>query len=120
MEDVSINPYSSNFSFCFNGVQIFFNVSTPHHKVLKNRNLGHYIVFIVNPRENFDFVAPNNSEKGVKTRKLIRNRVLSYNNEVIPSELGFFSDSNNFEWKQYTLPEPNVENLKECPFKVKK
>ncbi|MBR7059391.1 MAG: YqcI/YcgG family protein [Neisseriaceae bacterium] len=63
IDDIPKDPQSSGFTFCFNKVQLFFNVSCPHHIVLKNRNLGDNITFIVNPRENFDFVAPNNTKK---------------------------------------------------------
>lgn len=56
----------------------FFNVSCPHHKILKNRNLGDFITFVINPRENFDYVAPKNSEKGRKIRKTIRDRVVKF------------------------------------------
>ncbi|MBR7059390.1 MAG: YqcI/YcgG family protein [Neisseriaceae bacterium] len=48
----------------------------------------------------------------------MRKRVSEYNNGIIPSELGFFGDANNLEWKQYTLSEPNTKNLEKCPFKV--
>lgn len=61
-----MNPNNSTWSFCFNEVELFFNISCPHHQIFKNRNLGDFITFIVNPRENFDYVANGNKKQGVK------------------------------------------------------
>ena len=32
----------------------------------KNRNLGAYIAFVINPRENFDFVASGSKKSGIR------------------------------------------------------
>lgn len=42
-------------------------MSFKHHYDLKSRNLGKNLTFIINPRENFDFVA--SGKKGTKIRK---------------------------------------------------
>lgn len=82
----------------------------------KNRNLCAYIAFVINPRENFDFVASGSKKSGIKGRERIRKRVKDYNNGSIPKELGFFGDEDNRECRQYTLQEER-EIFKVCPFR---
>ncbi len=60
---IPANPNDSAWSFCFNAVELFFNISCPHHQIFKNRNLGDFITFIVNPRENFDYVAKGDKKQ---------------------------------------------------------
>jgi hypothetical protein len=53
--------------------------------------LGDFIAFVINPRENFDYVAPKNSEKGRKTRKTIRDRIIKIYRFFCQKELGFLA-----------------------------
>ncbi|MFW1675384.1 YqcI/YcgG family protein [Acinetobacter baumannii] len=117
-KDIPTDPNDSQWTFCFDEVQLFFNMSCPHHEYLKSRNLGTHITFVVNPRQNFDAIASMNSAKGLSIRQSIRERVRQYNNGYVPSELGFFGDDNNLEWKQYQLNEPDSKFAKTCPFAV--
>ena len=111
--NIPIEPSDPNWCFCFNGVQTFINMSSSSHQILKSRNLGDNLVFVVNPRENFDFVA--SGEKGKKIRTQIRNRVSSYNNGYVPPELGFYGDGSK-EWLQYQLEEKGMPRPSKCPF----
>lgn len=113
---VPTDPQDSRWSFCFDGLQLFFNMSCPHHFQLKSRNLGQRITFVVNPRENFDRIASVKSMKGVKVRETIRGRVRIYNGGLVPPELGFFGDDKNLEWKQYLLNEPDTTPPETCPW----
>lgn len=117
--DVPTDPSDSQWSFCFDGVQLFFNMNCPHHDLLRNRQLGKRIVFIVNPRKNFDAIANLHSDKGVGVRQTIRERVRAYNHGDVPSELGFFGDPGNLEWKQYLLTEPGAQRPTSCPLAVR-
>ncbi len=90
LEHIPTNPNDSAWSFCFNEVELFFNISCPCHQIFKNRNLGNFIAFVVNPRENFDYVASGSKKQGVNVREIIRNRVKKYNNGYLPQSLGFF------------------------------
>lgn len=119
-KNVSINPSESKWSFCFNEVPLFINMSTNKHKILKSRNLGHSLVFIVNPRENFDFVASIKTKSGQLIREKIRSRVVNFNNHPLPVDLGFYGNSDNLEWKQYQLTENGLERPSKCPFHNKK
>ncbi|ECE0486474.1 YqcI/YcgG family protein [Salmonella enterica subsp. enterica] len=113
-ENVPTNPDSVDWSFCFNGVQFFINMSVKDHRILRNRNLGSHLTFVINARENFDAVANGNTTGGRIIRERIRDRVRIYNGGVLPSELGFYGQ--DLEWEQYQLAEPGLIKPKQCPF----
>lgn len=118
LSDIPLDPNNHKWCLCFNGVQLFVNISASEHKVLKSRNLGKNTCLVINPREIFDYVAPLSRPKGVKIRDKIRQRVVDYNNENYPKELGFFGDKNNLEWKQYQLSEEGALVNVICPLKL--
>lgn len=60
---IPLDTDSPQWCFCFQDIELFINVSCPHHDMYKNRNLGAYIAFVINPRENFDFVASGSKKK---------------------------------------------------------
>lgn len=119
-DSIPEDPECSEWTFCFNNIELFINVSCPGHKKIRSRNLGNNIVFVINPRKHFDIVANVNDPKGVKIREKIRSRVRVYNDDESPLELGFYGDNNNREWKQYALHEPGSAVLVSCPLKMKK
>lgn len=114
------DPGESAWSFCFAGIELFFNVSCPGHTQLRSRNLGKRAVFIVNPRAHFDILASHNDPKGVRIREKIRTRVSHYNNGYVPAELGFYGQENSLEWQQYLLNEPGALNPASCPLHIHK
>ncbi|MDP9835569.1 FPC/CPF motif-containing protein YcgG [Neorhizobium huautlense] len=116
-DGVATAPDDPDWCFCFNGVQLFVNMSTPDHVALRSRNLGQFLTLIINPRENFDVVACADSRSGRLVRDNIRRRVAAYNGGAVPHELGFYGDPDNREWLQYQLEEPGLERPAECPFK---
>lgn len=118
-ENVPKDPNNYLWSFCFNGVQLFINISTPLNKFHRSRNLGAGMVFVINPRENFDFVAGNNAS-GQKIRDNIRARCEVYDGIPASPALGFYADESNLEWKQYHASEAGGLDITECPFHVKK
>ena len=115
--DVPLSPDTPEWSFCFNGIQLFINMSSPEHVVLKSRKLGRYLVFVINPRENFDRVASQETRSGRLVRQNIRNRVELYNGVAAPADLGFFGSKDNREWRQYHLVEPGLDGSSVCPFR---
>ncbi|HGG6556696.1 TPA: YqcI/YcgG family protein [Salmonella enterica subsp. diarizonae serovar 61:i:z] len=119
-DSIPEDPECSEWTFCFNDIELFINISCPGHKKIISRNLGDNIIFVVNPRKHFDIVANANDPKGVKIREKIRSRVKIYNNDDSPLELGFYGDHNNREWKQYALHEPGSDMPASCPLKIKK
>ncbi|EFE9533697.1 YqcI/YcgG family protein [Escherichia coli] len=118
-EHIPLNPDSNEWSFCFNGVELFVNISCPNHTKIKSRNLGNNIVFVINPRTHFDIVANLNDPKGIKIRETIRGRSTKYNEGITPIELGFYGSEDNREWKQYALHEPGTPIVENCPLKIK-
>lgn len=119
-DSVPAEAEDSEWSFCFGGVELFINVSCPNHTQLKSRSLGDHIVFVINPREHFDILASHKAPKGVKIREKIRNRVSHYNEGYVPSELGFYGEEDNLEWKQYILSEHDSKSASRCPLHIKK
>lgn len=115
-EAVARDPDHHSWCFCFNGVQLFVNMSTPEHHLLRSRNLGDYLTFVINPRENFDAVASLQTRSGQLVRETIRRRVSDYNEGAVPAELGFYGDEDNREWRQYQLEEPRLPRPARCPF----
>lgn len=115
-ENVPSDPESPEWSFSFNSIPLFINMSTKDHKVLRNRNLGSHLTFVINARENFDAVANGQTKGGRLARERIRKRVKKYNNGAVPSELGFYGEEDNLEWKQYQLSEEGLERPSKCPF----
>jgi FPC/CPF motif-containing protein YcgG len=89
-KDIPLSPEDNKWSFCFNGVQLFINMSSYEHKILHSRNLGRHLTFVINPRENFDIVANLKSKGGRKIREKIRTKVSIYNCGIVSKELGFY------------------------------
>lgn len=115
-EDVPQDPHDPAWAFCFNAMPLFVNMSFPGHSRMKSRHLGDHTVFVINPRESFDEVASAHSESGQRIRAKIRQRVVHYNEGVMPQTLGFFGQPDNYEWQQYQLQEPGSLDPPRCPF----
>ncbi len=118
-ENIPTDPEDANWSYVFNGVPLFINMSSPKHVELRSRNLGSYLTFVINPRENFDAVASIHTKSGRMVRDHIRSRVKSYNNGHVPQELGFYGEKENKEWIQYQLSESGITRPLICPLHIK-
>ena len=115
-DEIPDDPDNPAWCFCFNGVQLFINMSSGEHKRLRNRNLCDFMTLAINPRENFDAVASLNTRQGRLLRENIRRRLEKYNNGFVPPELGFYGEESNKEWKQYQLEEEGMKRPDRCPF----
>ena len=113
---VATDLHSEQWSFCFKGMPLFINMSFPSHRLMKSRNLGPHIVFVVNPRENFDHVAAGDSISGQRIRARIRARAEAYNEGALSLSLGVFGEPGSLEFKQYQLEEPGSLTHAQCPF----
>lgn len=118
-EDIATSPDSPEFTFCFQGIQLFINISCPSHSSMRSRNLGRQVTLVINPRENFDHVAGAHSVSGLKIREKIRNRVQQFNDGLSPPTLGFYGDEDSLEWRQYQLEEPGGLYASVCPLKIR-
>ncbi|MDU8927292.1 YqcI/YcgG family protein [Alisedimentitalea sp. MJ-SS2] len=112
-ETVAPNPQDPFWSFCFDGLQLFVNMSAPAHVTRKSRNLGRYLTLVINPRERFDIVAGDTPE-GQRTRARIRARAEAYDGIPHSPRLGSYQKG-ELEWVQYALPDDNDTPLGSCP-----
>lgn len=112
------DPEHHLWTFCFNKVQLFINISAPLHKFHRSRNLGAGLVLVVNPRENFDYVAGNNPA-GERIRDIIRSRCVEYDGVPLSPSIGFYNNANNSEWKQYQISEKGGLSSSKCPVHIK-
>lgn len=117
-EAIPTDLNSEHWSFSFMGMPLFINMSFPKHRVMKSRNLGTHIVFVINPRDNFDQVAAGNSLSGQRIRARIRSRSEAYNEGIKSQTLGVFGERGSLEFKQYQLEEPGSLNHEQCPFRM--
>lgn len=117
-EKVATDPNSSSWSMCFNGMQLFCNMSNPAHQIRRSRNLGEHFILVINPRERFDIFA-GDTPSGRKVRSNIRDRIFHYDGVPHSSHLGSFG-AGGIEWYQYGLIEDNTERTNKCPFKFMK
>lgn len=113
--DVSVEPESPFWSFCFAGMQLFVNMSAPLHERRKSRNLGRYFTLVINPRERFDIVAGATPE-GQRVRSIIRGRSEAYDGLLHSPLLGSYQKG-ELEWVQYALAEDNQQAFPSCPFR---
>jgi len=117
-EHTPTNPEHHLWSFCYAGMQMFVNVSAPYQRERPSRNLGQGLVFIINPRENFDIVAGDN-DAGHKVRALIRKRIAKYDGLPASEDLGTYGNLTNREWRQYIAGEANAPLPAACPLKIR-
>lgn len=101
-------------TFCYNGVSLFVNMSAPAHENRRSRNVGDSFALILQPRAGFDEVAGNNP-KGNQVRRMIRARIGRYDKIGPSPALGSYGDGATLEWKQYALLDHNEPNNAKCP-----
>lgn len=114
--DVPTSPGEPAWSMCFQGMQLFVNMSAPAHRQRLSRNLGSRFALVINPRERFDVFA-GDTPSGRNTREIIRQRVDRYDRVPRSPLLGSFGGE-SLEWTQYSLPDDNAaaSSLEACPF----
>ena len=117
-DEVATDPNSNSWSMCFNGMQLFCNMSNPAHCIRRSRNLGEHFILVINPRERFDIFA-GDTPSGRKVRSNIRDRIARYDGAPHSLQLGSYGASGT-EWHQYGLIEDNIERTDKCPFKFMK
>lgn len=115
-EDIAQSPEQQTWSMCFAGMPIFCNMSSPHHKIRRSRNLGRHFKMVINPRERFDVFA-GETPAGRKARANVRNRVEKYDGMSHAPQLASYQ-AGGLEWQQYGLPDTNQRTTSECPFKT--
>ena len=116
---VSTDPDHPLWSFCLAGSPLFVNISSPAHRQRQSRNLGSALTLIIQLREGFDLVAPD-TPAGRRVRGTIRDRLAAFDELPVYSELGYYKDPRNREWKQYGIPDGPEPQITRCPFRMRK
>lgn len=95
-------------------MQLFVNISSPHHVARRSRSLGRHLALVINPRERFDVFA-GDTLSGRNTRSKIRHRIEPFDRMPHAPQLGWFG-TGSLEWSQYGLPDDNFTVPTRCPF----
>ena len=117
--EIPKDPNHKDWSFCHSGEQLFINISSPFHEEHHARNLGSSLTFVVNPRKNFDIVAPRGAQ-GERVRALIQEKARVYEHRSAATPVAFYGDKGHLEWKMYALEESQAPLPKICPLNLKK
>lgn len=112
-DTVATEPDKPFWSMCYDGMQLFVNMSCPAHRRRQSRNLGDHFALVVNPRERFDIVAGDTPE-GNRVRAAIRARCVTYDGMPHAPQLGSYQKG-EIEWAQYALGEDNAPPAGRCP-----
>jgi FPC/CPF motif-containing protein YcgG len=101
--DEPVHPEDPRWTFWFDGVDFFFNFSTPSHVLRRSRNLGPCFTIVTQSRSSFDLLGASSA----RSRALIRQRIAHY--DAIPPHpaLGEFGSPGNRELMQYFLGDTN-------------
>ncbi len=81
----------------------------------RSRRMRLSYLWLVQARDGFDMIA-GDTDRGRKARRLIREKLASYDGLPIYPELGHYGRPDNREWKQYFVPETNELITTACPF----
>ena len=107
------DPY---WEFAFCGIAMFVFGVAPTYKFRKSRNLGDGMMIFFQPRNVFDGIE-GDTAAGARARKVIRDRLLVWDEVAPHPHLGNYGHASSLEWKQYFLPDDNSPITSECPFK---
>ena len=117
-EGIPSDPRDPYWEFVFDGTPMFIFEATPAYQLRRSRNLGSGMVVLFQPRQVFDDIEGENPA-GIKTRKLIRERLSVWDQMEAHPNLGSYGDPSNQEWKQYFLPDDNTPVTEQCPLHFK-
>ncbi|MBP1880277.1 YqcI/YcgG family protein [Agrobacterium rubi] len=117
--EIPTDPDDPLWSFCFNGCQLFINITSPVLGKHRSRVLSNSLVFTIQPRTNFDIVAGRNTSFGLKVRQKIRERWMKYDGLDSADQLSMYGDEHNREWLQYFLYSDQHPSPSRCPLHIK-
>ena len=111
------DPESPDWSFCFGGVPFFINFKTPYHQRRLSRRSLHAYTWLVQARDGFDLIA-GDTVRGRAARRVIREKLMLYDDVPAFPSLNHYGRPENLEWKQYFVPETNDPITNGCPLSV--
>ncbi|MGD6959530.1 YqcI/YcgG family protein [Rossellomorea aquimaris] len=112
-EDIAKDPHHHTWEFCFDGEPYFAFCSTPAHTMRKSRYFPYFLVAF-QPRWVFDEIN-SSTAFGQKLKKVIRKRLIEYDEADPHPSLKWYGQEDNYEWKQYYLSDDD-SSLSKCPF----
>ena len=113
---ISPDPEHPTWEFCFQDVPYFVYCATPEHRHRKSRSFP-FMLLALTPRSVFNEFRAN-EKHAEKIKAQTRKRLAAYDEVPIHPSLNTYGKNDNFEWKQYFLPDDQGVQGK-CPFKHK-
>lgn len=113
-QGVSADTDDPAFEWAFGGEPMFVVVNTDLHERRRSRAFDR-VAITFQPRFVFDDIAAG-TPKGDEARRLIRSRLVDYDETPVTPLLGSYGDDENREWQQYYLDDgEDVPALRTCP-----
>ena len=115
--EIPENPESFKWQFCFNGIPLFISGHSNAYKKRRSRHSASDMMLVIQTTETLKPVAGTSKKSGY-IRKIIRERVSKYDAIEVSNLLGSYPNVNSHEWKQFWLPDTNIDK-KKCPLRFK-
>lgn len=112
-EGIAEDPHHHSWEFCFDGEPYFAFCATPAHSIRKSRHFPCFMIAF-QPRWVFDEIN-SSTAFGQKLKKVIRKRLVEYDEIDAHPSLKWYGEEDNHEWKQYFLSDDD-SSLSKCPF----
>jgi uncharacterized protein len=112
-DNISKDPHQHTWEFCFDGEPYFAFCATPAHSIRKSRHFPYFLIAF-QPRWVFDEIN-SSTAFGQKLKKVIRKRLMEYDEIAPHPSLKWYGEEDNHEWKQYFLRDDDT-SLSKCPF----
>jgi FPC/CPF motif-containing protein YcgG len=109
-----VDPESPLWEFSFGGEQFFVVGASPTYRRRHSRNLGPGLIMVFQPRDVFERDDSGNA-LGNAARERVRRGLRHWDAIGAHRDLGTFGDPDNFEWKQYFLPDDESAVTRGCP-----
>ena len=118
-DDIAADTASSKWEFSFHGEPMFVVANTPLHTRRLSRQFDYFAVTF-QPRFVFEGLEEE-SDQGVRARRIIRKRLSEYDHSVLAPTLGSFGADGNREWSQYFLDDSDAgfDTGTGCPFSMR-
>jgi FPC/CPF motif-containing protein YcgG len=109
------DPASPLWEFSFGGEQFFVVGASPTYRRRHSRNLGPGLIMVFQPRDVFERDDAGTA-LGDEARQRVRQGLRQWDAIGAHRDLGTYGDPDNFEWKQYFLPDDDSAVTCRCPF----
>ncbi len=118
-EGIDRNVDSPEWEFSFHGEPMFVVANTPAHGRRRSRYFE-YFAITFQPRFVFEGLEETTAQ-GIRSRRIIRGRLDSYDQSPPAGNLGSFGADGNHEWSQYFLDDSDdgFDAEAGCPFAMR-